>query len=107
MYYVLVRYADGSYCDFHHINKIEFYEDSAYKTLEGDEILSHRYRLYNLVYFLFSDDSANSIDVSNAISFRLPVKFNFPSPLCRSLHKGDLLPLHGTPQRHALFFLRY
>lgn len=53
MYHVTVIYADQSFREFDHVNKIEFYDSSAYQTLEGDAISSYRYMLGNVTYHLF------------------------------------------------------
>lgn len=71
MYHVLVVYADKSFTEYSHINKIEFYEASAYKTLEGDAITSHRYLLGNMIYHLFSEDGVSTVSVHNAVSFEI------------------------------------
>lgn len=71
MYHVTVIYADQSFREFDHVNKIEFYASSAYKTLEGDSITSHRYMLGNLTYHLFSEDGVATVSVHNAISFEV------------------------------------
>lgn len=71
MYHVTICYADQSFRDFDHINKIEFYGSSAYQTLEGDAITSHRYMLGHFTYHLFSEDGAATVSVDNAISFEV------------------------------------
>lgn len=71
MYHVAVIYADQSFRDFDHVNKIEFYASSTYQTLEGDAIMSHRYLLGNLVYHLFSEDGVATVSVHNTISFEV------------------------------------
>lgn len=71
MYHVVVIYADQSFREFDHVNKIEFYASSAYKTLEGDSITSHRYMLGNLTYHLFSEDGSTTVSVHNAIAFEV------------------------------------
>ena len=71
MYHVTVIYADQSFRDFEHVNKIEFYDSTAYHTLEGDAITSYRYMLKNFVYHLFSENGAATVSVNNAISFEV------------------------------------
>ena len=71
MYHVFVIYADQSFREYDHVNKIEYYASSAYKTLEGDAITSHHYLLGNMIYFLFSEDGAATVSVQNAISFEV------------------------------------
>lgn len=71
MYHVTVIYADQSFREFGHVNKIEFYDSSAYQTLEGNAITSHRYMLGNLTYHLFSEDGAATVSVQNAVSFEV------------------------------------
>ncbi len=71
MYHVVVIYADHSFREYDHINRIEFYEASAYKVLEGAEIISHHYELGNTIYHFFSEDSVASVFVGNAISIEI------------------------------------
>ncbi len=71
MYHVTVIYADQSFREFDHIKKIEYYVSSAYQTVEGDAIISHRYILGNLAYHLFSEDGVATVSVHNAISFEV------------------------------------
>lgn len=68
---VIVLYADGSFREFFHINKIEFYENSAYKTLKDSELISYRYELGNCIYHLFSDTGAYSVSLNDAKSFEV------------------------------------
>lgn len=71
MYHVVVIYADQSFREYDHVNKIEFYSSSAFQTLEGDAITSHRYMLGNFTYHLFSEDGSAAVSVNNAISFEI------------------------------------
>lgn len=71
MYHVIVTYADKSFRQFYHVNKIEFYDAETYQTLEGDSITSYRYMLGNCVYHLFSEDGAATVSVNNAIAFEV------------------------------------
>lgn len=71
MYHVTVIYADQSFHEYNHVNKIEFYASSAFQTLEGDAITSHHYMLGNLTYHLFSEDGAATVSVHNAVSFEV------------------------------------
>lgn len=71
MHHVVVTYEDRSFREFDNVNKIEFYESSAYQTLEGNAITSHRYMLGNFVYHLFSEDGVATVSVRNAISFEV------------------------------------
>ncbi len=71
MYHVTVIYADQSFREFDHVNKIEFYDSSTYQTLEGDAISSYRYMLGNVTYHLFSKDGVASVSVHNEISFEV------------------------------------
>ncbi len=71
MYHITVIYADQSFREYDHVNKIDFYAGSAFKTLEGDAIISHHYTLGNMTYHLFSEDGVASVYVQNAVSFEV------------------------------------
>ncbi len=74
MCHVVVVYSDGSFREFYNINKIEFYENSEYKTLEGSDLLTYRYRLDNYTYHLFSDNGAFSVSISHVKSFEVTLE---------------------------------